>query len=35
VSFLQLMLLVNVTVLDQGCEDLLQLHSTGMQGLHM
>lgn len=32
---LQLMLLVNMTVTDQGCEDLLQLGKQGMQGLHM
>lgn len=31
----QLMLLVNVTVLDKGCEDLLQLDRPGLEGLHM
>ncbi|KAF6255311.1 hypothetical protein COO60DRAFT_1641647 [Scenedesmus sp. NREL 46B-D3] len=32
---LQLMLLVNLTVDEQGCEHLLQLSRQGMEGLHM
>eukprot|EP00879_Flechtneria_rotunda_P015593 GHRR01016308.1.p2 GENE.GHRR01016308.1~~GHRR01016308.1.p2 ORF type:complete len:243 (+),score=79.44 GHRR01016308.1:1977-2705(+) len=32
---LLLMVLVNMTVTDQGCEDLLQLGKPGMEGLHM
>jgi hypothetical protein len=32
---LQLMLLVNLTVEEQGCEHLLQLGRQGMEGLHM
>jgi hypothetical protein len=29
------MLLVNLTVEEQGCEQLLQLGRQGMEGLHM
>jgi hypothetical protein len=31
----QLMLLVNATVSEEGAADLLQLGKTGMEGLHM